>query len=423
MNNEIFEPRNRDLVKGSIKARAMFAALYEWLAETNHLPTYNRVFRGIPSTNVDTMYAKDLDFTTNSNKYSNMVHLGSYNYSGLNGDQRIINAAMQALKEYGVTTSGVRLLNGTSDLHIKFEKKLAGFLGTEDAVTYSSGYVVNLSVLSALCSENDIVLSDELNHQSIVDGLKLSRAKVIKFPHRDVDNLRAVLKSIPRVQRKFIVTDGIFSMDGDIAPLDKMVEIAKETNAFIIVDEAHATAAYGPLGRGTPAHFNVVEEIDVITGSLSKGLPGVGGFAAGKKHSMDFLRYCSNGYIFSASLPPAIPAGLSKALDILATEPEIQDKLHANELLLREGIKSMGLNVMHSESPIIPILLPSRDIAFKYARLLYENNIYVNAVSFPAVSRKLSRLRLNASAALSKEDIDKSLVAVHKVGQELGLIS
>jgi len=410
--------RNRDMVSGSTKTKAL-NALYEWLFNTSHLPMFNRVFQGVPSQYVNAAFAKD---GTIDGEYKHVIHLGSYNYSGLNGDTRIIDAARDALNKYGLTTSGVRLLNGTSDLHLLFEKKLAKFLGTEDVATYSSGYAANISVLNALCSERDIVLSDELNHQSIVDGLTLSKTKVMKYPHRDMDGLASLLKSLSSVQRKFIVTDGIFSMDGDLAKLDIIVDLAKKYNSFIIVDEAHATAACGPSGRGVSAFYNVVGEIDVITGSLSKGLPGIGGFAAGKKQTIDFLRYGSNGYIFSASLPPAIPAGLMKALEILGNEPEIQEKLHNNEHALRDGIKNIGLNIMHSESPVIPILLPSRDITFKLAKHLFDNGIFVNPICFPAVSRRLPRLRLNASASLSKDNIEQALHCIKDAAKSLSLI-
>lgn len=326
------------------------------------------------------------------------------------------------MAEYGLSTSEVRLLNGTTELHIEFEKRLANFLGFEDVVTYSSGYAANLSVLSALCSDKDLVFSDELNHQSIVDGLKLSGTNIIKFPHRNYNALRGILEGTSRLQRKFIITDGIFSMDGDVADLDKIVALANEFDCFVIVDDAHATAAFGPNGRGTPAHYKLQNEIDVLTGSLSKGLPGIGGFAAGSKQTTNLFRFGSNGYIFSASLPAPILAGLITAIDILENEPEIQNKLHCNEKYLRNGIRAIGLDVMHSESPIIPVAMPDRDITFRFAKLLHEQGVYANPVCFPAVSRHCPRLRLNASAALSQEDMDTALDAIKKIAGQLGLI-
>jgi glycine C-acetyltransferase len=406
--------RNRDMVAGSTKTRAL-NSLYEWLEQTNHLELTGRVSKGTPNHSVIAKYSAD------NSPYKKLIHLGSYNYSGLNGHPDIINEATKVLAKYGTTTSGVRLLNGTTDLHIEFEKRLAQFLGFEDALTYSSGYAANISTLSALCSDKDIVFCDHLNHQSLIDGLKLSEAKIIKFPHRNYEALAHALKDFSKIQRKFIITDGIFSMDGDIANLKILVELANEYNSFLIVDDAHATAALGPNGRGTPAYFNLGNDIDLLTGSLSKGLPGIGGFAAGKKRTIDMLRYGSNGYIFSASIPAPILAGLIVSLDILEKNPEIQSRLHNNERQLREGIKQIGLNVMHSETPIIPILLPNRDTTFLFARKLHELGVYANAICFPAVSRHHPRLRLNASAALSQEDINKTLWIIEKVAKELNL--
>lgn len=409
--------RERDLVKSSSRTRALYS-LYEWLSDTKHIAVTSRVSKGIPNQNLQVKYSSD----STENNYKNLIHLGSYNYSGLNGHPDIIKAAKKAVDDYGITTSGVRLLNGTTNLHVEFEKKLAKFLGFEEVITYSSGYSANISTLAALCSDKDLVFSDALNHQSINDGLKLSGATIIKFPHRDYTTLEGNLKGTLRLQRKFIITDGIFSMDGDVANLNQIVHLANKYNAFVIVDDAHATAAFGPNGKGTPAHFNIQDEIDVLTGSLSKGLPGIGGFAAGKKSTIDLLRFGSNGYIFSASIPSPILAGLIVALDILEKHPEIQAQLHKNEIYLREGIKEAGLNVIHSESPIIPILVPNRDTAFTFAKKLHEKGIYANAICFPAVSRHHPRLRLNASAALTTEDLDFCIKTIRTVASDLNLI-
>lgn len=407
--------RSRDLLCGSTKSRALFA-FYEWLSETKHIAVTGRISRNTPSRNVEASYS------TASTNYNSLIHLGSYNYSGLNGHPQIIEAAINAVKTHGITTSGVRLLNGTTNLHIEFENRLANFLGFDDVVTYSSGFSANISVLGAVCSDKDVVFSDSLNHQSIIDGLKLSQTNIIKFPHKDYEALKCALEGVSYVQRKFIITDGIFSMDGDVANLPEIIRLAEQYNAFVIVDDAHATASFGPNGRGTPAHFGLEKKIDILTGSLSKGLPGIGGFAACSKQTANLLRYGSNGYIFSASIPAPIIAGLLVAIEILEAHPEIQDKLHENEYMLRNGIRDIGLNVMHSESPVIPILLPNREITFTFAKKLHENGVYANAICFPAVSRKQPRLRLNASAALTEEDITCSLKAIKNIADELNLI-
>ncbi|MFN7096602.1 MAG: aminotransferase class I/II-fold pyridoxal phosphate-dependent enzyme [Gammaproteobacteria bacterium] len=410
------ETRNRDLVNNSNKSRALYS-LYEWLQESSHIEITGRIFQGLPHREVTAKYS-----SLNAD-YNNLIHLGSYNYSGLNGHPEIIKSAKMALDKYGITTSGVRLLNGTSDLHVQLEKQLANFLGFEDCVTYSSGYAANISVLNTICSEKDIVFSDELNHQSLIDGLKLSGATIIKFPHKDYVALEASLKTYPIIQRKHIITDGIFSMDGDIADLTSLAALANKYNTFLVVDDAHATAALGPYGRGTPAHFNIEDEIDILTGSLSKGLPGVGGFAACSKKTAQLLRYGSNGYIFSASVPVPVIAGLLTAISILQENPEIQEKLHKNEVLLRDGIRDIGLNVLHSETPIIPIVLTNRDIAFQLAKCLHENGIYANPICFPAVSRHHPRLRLNASASLTEKDIDYTLITLRKIATKLKIIN
>lgn len=409
--------RDRDLISGSTKTRALFST-FEWLIKMNHINIIGRVSKGPSHKYIKAKYSN----CNEKIEHKKLVHLGSYNYSGLNGNSAVLENAMAALNEYGVTTSGVRLLNGTTELHIALEKKLATFLGFEDVVTYSSGFSANISTLSALCSDKDVVYSDELNHQSINDGLKLSGAQTIKFPHKDYETLRGMLKGSSKVQRKFIITDGIFSMDGDVADLKKIVNLANEYNTFVIVDDAHATASYGPNGRGTPAHFRLESEIDVLTGSLSKGLPGIGGFAAGSKKTIDLLRYGSNGYIFSASLPPATLGGLIAAIDILEKHPEIQEQLHRNETLLRDGIRTLGLDVMHSESAVIPILLPNRDITFKFAKELHEEGVYANPVIFPAVSKRLPRIRLNASAVHEIMEIEYALDAIKNVAKKLQLI-
>jgi glycine C-acetyltransferase len=406
--------RSRDFATGSPKLQEV-RQQYLACERLQGFDLVSRIFHGIPWRKARVSYGlKHFAGLPSVEAAREMLHFGSYNYSGLNGHPRVLAAAEAALRRYGTTTSGVRLLNGTCDLHVELERTLASFLGVEDCITYSSGYMANVSVLSALCGEGDVILSDQLNHRSLVDGLKLSGAQVVTFRHRNLQSLEERLARLPWSQRKLIVTDGIFSMDGDIADLPDLVRLARAYNAFIAVDDAHATAALGPLGRGTPAYFGLEHEVDVLTGSLSKGLPGIGGFAAGSKATIDLLRFGSCGYIFSASLPPPVVAGLIEAIRILQEEPERQERLHHNEHYLREGIRELGLDCMDSASPIIPILMPSLEATVGMARLLHLDGIYVNPVTYPAVSRNRPRLRLNVSANLEQEDLDRCLDALER---------
>lgn len=411
--------RSRDLSAGSPRLMEV-RRQYRALARLQCLDMVSRVFHGTPGRKAHV--SSGLGGSPGSRspaRQREVLHFGSYNYSGLNGHPRVLAAAEAALKRFGTTTSGVRLLNGTCELHVELERTLADFLGVEDCITYSSGYMANVSVLSAVCGEGDAVLSDVLNHRSLADGLALSGARVHGFQHRDARSLEAALAVLPRSQRKFIVTDGVFSMDGDIADLPDLVRLARTYNAFLILDDAHATAALGPLGRGTPARFGLEDEVDLLTGSLSKGLPGIGGFAAGAKATIDLLRFGSCGYIFSASLPPPVVAGLIEALHILREEPERQARLHRNEHFLREGIQRLGLDCMDSASPIIPIRMPSLQTTVEMARLLQEEGIYINPVGYPAVSRNKPRLRLNVSANLEQEDLERCLEALERCGRRL----
>jgi glycine C-acetyltransferase len=415
--------RNRDICADSprlLEVRRQFQAL----AHGQCLDMVSRVFHGTPGrkAQVSSGLASDSGGPSSA-RPREVLHFGSYNYSGLNGHPRVLAAAEAALKRYGTTTSGVRLLNGTCELHVELERSLADFLGVEDCITYSSGYMANVSVLSAVCCEGDAVLSDVLNHRSLADGLRLSGARLHAFQHRDSRSLEAALAELPGSQRKFIVTDGVFSMDGDIADLPDLVRLARAYNAFIILDDAHATAALGPLGRGTPAWFAMEDEVDILTGSLSKGLPGIGGFAAGPKATIDLLRFGSCGYIFSASLPPPVVAGLIEALRILREEPERQVRLHRNERFLRDGIQGLGLDCMDSASPVIPIRMPSLQTTVEMARLLQEEGIYINPIGYPAVSRNKPRLRLNVSANLEQEDLERCLEALERCGRRLGVLA
>ncbi|WP_049870391.1 aminotransferase class I/II-fold pyridoxal phosphate-dependent enzyme [Pseudomonas cremoricolorata] len=401
-----------DVFLGSILER------YERFIENGNMEVVGRVFHSKATKNSVVSYSRGRD----DRRPQQVLHMGSYNYSGLNGHPRISQAAIQAIGEYGTTSSGVRLLNGTCDLHLEAERRLARFLGVEEVLTFSSGFSANLAVLGTLCRPGDVVLSDMLNHQSIVDGLKLGEAKVVPYRHGSVKSIERCLQGLSTEQRKFIVTDGVFSMDGDLAPLPQIVALARQYNAFLIVDDAHGTGHIGPNGRGTPAHFGLAEQIDVLTGSLSKGLPGVGGFVATNRRTANILRIGSNPYIFSASLPPAVLASIIAALDVLEASPEIISELKSKTDYFVARLRGEGFNLLNTQSSIVPLLTYDEDTAYGLAKALHEQGIYVNPIAYPAVSKSRARIRINLSANLTYEELDFSIAQITQAGRALNLL-
>ncbi|MBD2809929.1 pyridoxal phosphate-dependent aminotransferase family protein [Xenorhabdus sp. Vera] len=378
-----------------------------------------RVFHSIPCKNASVSYSPT---SADSALIRDVLHLGSYNYSGLNGHQSIIESSINAIHHYGTTSSGVRLLNGTSDLHLEMEQRLAKFLGVEEVITFSSGFSANLAVLSTLCREGDVVFSDMLNHQSIVDGLKLSSATVRIYQHASLKSLENKLRQTSFQARKFIITDGVFSMDGDLAPLPGIVELARKYNAFVIVDDAHGTAHVGPNGRGSCAHFGITDQVDIITGSLSKGLPGIGGFIGTNKKTGKILRIAATPYIYSASLPPSVLASVMSAIDILDASSQLTLELQAKAEYFRQKLRDAGFNILNSETAIVPLITGDEHRCYTMARMLHEKGIYVNPVAYPAVSKTRTRIRMNLSANLSKEELDYSIHTLIQIGQQLDLI-
>ncbi|MDC9598363.1 aminotransferase class I/II-fold pyridoxal phosphate-dependent enzyme [Xenorhabdus anantnagensis] len=404
--------RSNDYLQGII-------ARYDHFISAGKMDMVGRVFHSIPCKNVSVSYSP----TSPDSKYAREVlHLGSYNYSGLNGHQQIIESSINAIHRYGTTSSGVRLLNGTSDLHLEMEQRLAKFLGVEEVITFSSGFCANLAALSTLCREDDVVFSDTLNHQSIVDGLKLSGAKVQVYRHVSLKSLENKLRQTSFQARKFIITDGVFSMDGDLAPLPGIVELAQRYNAFVIVDDAHGTGHVGPNGRGSCAHFGVTDQVDVITGSLSKGLPGIGGFIGTNRETGKIIRIAANPYIYSASLPPAVLASIISAIDILDVSPQLTLELQSKAKYFRQKLHDAGFDLLNSETAIVPLLTGDEHRCYIMARMLHEKGIYVNPVAYPAVSKTRSRIRMNLSANLSDEELDYSIRTLIQIGQQLALI-
>jgi glycine C-acetyltransferase len=411
-----------DLTSGSRTCKFILSRYIKY-KQRGYSALVSRIFHGVPSKNArvsyNTVEFQDSSNAKCSNEIKTVLHLGSYNYSGLNGKPEIIDAAKTALDNYGTTTSGVRLLNGTSQLHIELEAKLAKFLRYDSVVTYSSGFAANLALFDTLCDPTDIVFTDELNHESINKGIKLSGANCEVFPHKNTQALEKLIAKHPKNSRKFIVTDGIFSMDGDLAPLPELAQLAEKYNCFLVVDDAHGTAAIGPNGRGTVAHFGLEDKVDIITGSLSKGLPGIGGFIACNEKSGIVLRTGSAPYIFSASIPPATAAGISKAIDILENNPAIAHRLTYNAQFIRDRLRSANINILDSETAVIPIIVGSDENAFTLAKYLHDSGIYANPVVFPAVKRSSARIRLNVSADLTQEELNFAITAIIRETQRV----
>lgn len=390
----------------------------ESLVGQGYMDVIGRVFHSMPTKHASVSFSEHAKVP----ERRDVLHLGSYNYSGLNGHPRINEAAIDAIRHYGTTSSGVRLLNGTSELHLEMERRLAQFLGVEAVITFSSGFAANLAALGTLCREGDVVLSDMLNHQSIVDGLRLSAARVVPYRHASLRSLESHLQRLPAQQRKFIVTDGVFSMDGDLAPLDRIAELARRYNAFLVVDDAHGTGHLGPHGRGTPALFGVAGQVDVLTGSLSKGLPGVGGFIATRHETASLLRAGANPYIFSASLPPPVLASIIAALDVLEASPQIIEQLRDKTEYFVATLRARGFDLLDTRSSIIPLMTYEEHKAYELAKALHLRGVYVNPVAHPAVSRSRARVRINLSANLTREELDYSIEAITDVGRTLRLI-
>lgn len=403
--------RDNDYLKSIIERHDLFIA-------QGTMDVIGRVFHGVPGKKAMVSFSN----AARHDSGSEVLHFGSYNYSGLNGHPRIAEACIEAIHRYGTTSSGVRLLNGTSELHLQLEQRLADFLGVEEVITFSSGFSANLAALSTLCCKGDIVLSDTLNHQSITDGLKLSDCETIRYRHGSLASLENRLRQLPWIVRKFIVTDGVFSMDGDLAPLPGIVELAQRYNAFVIVDDAHGTGHVGPNGRGSCAHFQVTDQVDVITGSLSKGLPGVGGFIGCSRETAKIIRSGSNPYIYSASLPPGVLAAIICAIDILESSPELVAQLQEKTKYLTQHLRDAGFDLLNSETAIVPVLTGDEGRCYALARKLHEQGVYVNPVAHPAVSRSRARIRMNLSANLSLEELDYGIASMVQAGRQLSLI-
>ena len=346
----------------------------------------------------------------------------SYSYLGLVGHPRINNAAKAAVDRFGTGTHGVRSLAGSLIIHRELEETIADFKKAEAAVTYSSGYVTNLTVVSTLLGREDYVISDKLNHASIVDGCIMSGAKFLRFRHNDMESLENRLQQIPDGAAKLVIADAVFSMDGDIIDLPAVVKLCKKYNAWLMIDEAHSLGVLGKTGRGIEEYFGLEGTVDIKMGTLSKTIPSIGGYVAGKKDVIEFLRHASRGYIFSAALPPASAAAANEAFKVILDEPWRIEKLEANSRQFINGLKQRGFDTMLTETAIVPVLCGQDEVAFAMTRDSQRAGIFVLPVVSPAVPVGLARLRATVTAAHEAEDIEFAMDVIAKAGKESGLI-
>jgi 8-amino-7-oxononanoate synthase len=352
-----------------------------------------------------------------------MLMLSSYDYLGLIGDERVDAAAIEAVHTYGTGTGGVRMLTGTADLHHKMERELAAFKGTADALTFSSGYLANLAVVTSLLSPLDTVVMDALAHRSLADACKLAGITVRRYVHNDCNSLRKELESGRRNGRTLIVADGVFSMDGDICILPELISARKEFGCYLLIDESHALGVIGAGGRGTHEHFGVsADDVDIWTGSLSKGIPSNGGFVAGSQELCIYLQHTAAPFVFSAALCPAAVSAIRASLEILRDEPGRVERLQRNAYFLREGLHELGYNVAASETAIVPVVLGDEVATAMFAGRMRELGIIVTPILFPAVAQGSARLRLCVTAAHSTEDLKFALAIFRSQRDNIGLI-
>src|SRR5215510_11135106 len=345
------------------------------------------------------------------------------NYLGLSSHPKVIEAAHDAIESHGYGMSSVRFICGTQDIHKELEQKISAFLGTEDTILYAACFDANGGVFESLFNENDAIISDALNHASIIDGVRLCKAQRFRYEHNNMDDLDAKLKESANLRSRIIVTDGVFSMDGTIAQLDKICDLADKYDAIVMIDECHASGFMGKTGRGTHEYRGVMGRIDLITGTLGKALGGAsGGFTSGRKEIIDLLRQKSRPYLFSNTLAPSIVGGSIAVLDMLTETTTLRDKLFENTAYFRQQISKAGFDIKPGEHPIVPIMLYDAKLAQDFARRLLDEGIYVIGFFYPVVAKGNARIRVQLSAAHEKKHIDKAIAAFTKVGKETGVL-
>ncbi|WP_413375496.1 glycine C-acetyltransferase [Alkalihalobacillus sp. 1P02AB] len=386
------------------------------------------------STNLNDLKEKGLYNTIDSLESANgpiikidgreLINLSSNNYLGLATDERLKEAATKAIADFGVGAGAVRTINGTLKLHDELEEKLAEFKHTEAAIAYQSGFNCNMAAISAVMDKNDAILSDELNHASIIDGCRLSKAKIIRVKHSDMEDLRQKAKEATEsglYNKVMVITDGVFSMDGDIAKLPEIVQIAEEFDLITYVDDAHGSGVLGN-GAGTVKHFGLSDKVDFQIGTLSKAIGVVGGYVAGKKDLIDWLKVRSRPFLFSTALTPADIAASIKAVEVLSNSTELQEKLWANGDYLKKGLKELGFDIGESETPITPCIIGDEVKTQEFSKRLNEEGVYAKSIVFPTVPQGTGRVRNMPTAAHTKEMLDETIAIYQKVGKEMNII-
>ncbi len=351
-----------------------------------------------------------------------MIMFASYNYLGLISHPKVKKAAKEAIDEYGTGAAGVRLLAGTTKAHEELEEKIAQFKGAEDSVTYSSGYVTNLAAITTLSQRGDLVIIDKLDHASIIDGCLLSGANHRSFLHNNLESLEKILTQSDRYQNKLIVVDAVYSMDGDIANLPGISRLAKKYHAKLMVDEAHSIGVIGKTGHGIEEHFGLTNAVDVHMGTLSKAIPSIGGYLAGNKEMISFLKLSSRPFIFSASLPPVAVVAAKACFEVIESEPELISQLQENIRQFREGLNELGYNTGNSETAIVPIMVGDEKRTLQLCKKVNEEGVFICPILFPAVPRGTNRLRAHVLATHTSDDIKEALDIFKSAGKSVGLI-
>jgi glycine C-acetyltransferase len=354
--------------------------------------------------------------------HRSVVNLSSNNYLGLTTHPKLRQRALEALAALGVGTGSVRTIAGTMEIHMELERKLAAFKKTEAAVVFQSGFTANAGTVSSILGRDDAIISDELNHASIIDGARLSRATIKVFPHRDVAGARKALEELPRTQRKLLITDGVFSMDGDLGPLPALCDLADEFGCIMMVDDAHASGVFGKSGRGTVDHFGMHGRVDVQVGTLSKAIGALGGYVAGSRSLIDFLHHRARPFLFSTSHPPSVAATCLAALEVLETEPEWMERLWENTRFFKAGLQTLGFNIGISESPITPVIAGENALAMKLSDRLFEEGVFAQGIGFPTVPKGKARVRTIVTATHTQDQLQFALDCFQRVGSELGIV-